>query len=86
MLVLRRCPANAPLYYPSLVFTLAALAYLLNFLLFNELIDPVFSFTIAGFLTTRDLSRQTMPQARRRTSPRARLDVWRPAAARPQSV
>jgi hypothetical protein len=68
MLVLRRCPANAPLYYPSLVFTLAAIAYLLNFLLFNELIDPVFSFTIAGFLTTRDLSRQTMRHARRRVA------------------
>jgi hypothetical protein len=39
---------------------------LLNFLLFNELIDPVFSFTIAGFLTTRDLSRQTMRLAGRR--------------------
>ena len=70
MLVLRRCPANAPLYYPSLVFTLAAIAYLLNFLLFNELIDPVFSFTIAGFLTTRDLSRQTMRLAGRRAVPK----------------
>jgi hypothetical protein len=83
-MVLRRCPASAPLYYPSLVFTLAALAYLLNFLLFNELIDPVFSFTIAGFLTTRDLSRQSMQLAGRRSPARARLDVWRPIAARPQ--
>jgi len=56
MWLLRRCSASSPLYYPSLLFTVAVIAYLLNFLLFNELIDPVFSFALAGFLTTRDLS------------------------------
>jgi hypothetical protein len=56
MWFLRRCSPKSPLYYPSLLFTVAGIAYLLNFLLFNELIDPAFSFALAGFLTTRDLA------------------------------
>lgn len=65
MWLLRRCSTKSPLYYPSLLFTVAVIAYLLNFLLFNELIDPVFSFALAGFLTTRDLS----APVRRRAQP-----------------
>jgi hypothetical protein len=79
MWFLRRCSAQSPLYYPSLLFTVAVIAYLLNFLLFNELIDPVFSFALAGFITTRDLA---MP-ARRRAGLRSpvRIAIGRPAAA-----
>jgi len=66
MWLLRRCSPQSALYYPSLLFTLAVGAYLLNFLLFNELVDPVFSFALAGFLTTRDLSAPARLQKRSR--------------------
>ncbi len=55
---LRRLPSSSPLYFPALLFALAGLAYLLNMLLFNALVDPLFAFTIVGFLTTRALSMQ----------------------------
>jgi hypothetical protein len=67
IMLLRRASTKSRLYYPCLLFTLAIVAYLLNFLLFNELVDPVFSFAIAGFLTTRDLSLPRSQAARRRS-------------------
>jgi hypothetical protein len=82
MWFLRRCSAQSPLYYPSLLFTVAVIAYLLNFLLFNELIDPVFSFALAGFLTTRDLAMPARRRALVRTPPRvaefARIRLRKP--------
>ena len=48
---LRMTPAE---YYPALVFALGTLGYLAELLLFNQLVDPVLSLTIAGFLATRD--------------------------------
>ena len=68
MWFLRRCSTKSPLYYPSLLFTVAVVGYLLNFLLFNELIDPVFSFALAGFLTTRDLAAPVRRLAQRRSA------------------
>ncbi len=77
---LRRLSPQSPMYYPSLLFTVAAIGYLLNSLLFNAFVDPLFAFTIAGFLTTRDLAgasarSKQRPIPRGRVSPRRGLRV-----------
>jgi hypothetical protein len=90
MWFLRRCSIKSPLYYPSLMFTVAVFGYLLNFLLFNELIDPVFSFALAGFLTTRDLAAPVRRLAKRRdfdmrlTGPRAMQPIAIPPRLLPK--
>ena len=55
LIVLRRANRNNPLFKPTLVFSLASLSYLLSFLLFNQLVDPVASFAMAGHVVTYDL-------------------------------
>lgn len=55
--LIRRMPRRNPVFLPTLVFSLASLGYLLNLLLFNQLVDPIASFAFAGHLACLHSSR-----------------------------
>jgi hypothetical protein len=59
---LRHSKLSLDICYPSLIFSLGTLGYLAELLLFNQLVDPVLSLTIAGFLATRDIALTTKGQ------------------------
>jgi len=69
LLALRAGNLPQDIYYPSLVFSLGTLGYLTELLLFNQIVDPVLSLTIAGFLVTRDLA---LSAKRHRSTPTQR--------------
>lgn len=52
---LRRADENSGGYRPSFIFTIAAGSYLINLLMSNELINPMFSYSLVGFIATRHL-------------------------------
>jgi hypothetical protein len=82
---LRRRQVAPDQYFPALIFALGTLGYLAELLLFNQLVDPVLSFTIAGFLITRDFSVSAERSLTRSRTRRCRLStaqVYRAAQAR----
>lgn len=54
LLTLNRRNLSYEDFYTSLVFSLGTLGYMAELLLFNQLVDPMLSLTIAGFITSRD--------------------------------
>jgi hypothetical protein len=66
LVALRRCDTRTGINRASLIFTIATIAYLMNFLICNEMVNPVVSYTLAGFLLSRDLQMRIHASACRR--------------------
>lgn len=94
LLFLRWADRDHQLFAPSLVFTLGSLGILANFLLFNQLVDPIASFAMAGQVVTRQIWLQQSAQEsdparvhKRRTSPsQQRAGVPRGTIFRPSPL